>query len=884
MSIDIFDFLDEHTTELEDGDEVKISRRNSEEAEVEIMPSKVENKPPPRLRSYSLPILHTTTSQYPVIAEHTTASGLVVPDSRTLPATSLQKPVEALPISMPSASAIEILNNLAVFKHYRPYGKWRDELVNRIIACDVAEVLLNMLAIQGSPELQKYFANGGGADVIMEIFYGCTHERFSINSGRLWNIRSIDASIFAISLVDNRGNIFNEVRIDLKKMSDYYNYAPLLSMATIYNNQDESQLEKNIYEMAMRICDDFSIDPAEYPSKKPLPFGDKAIQYSALSNQNIVEGGVPFKGKGGGTRYCLQKRPIHGGNEYVYVPVSPLAAHGCPLTRLSYVPPEESLFFRQDEILRNDGRHIFMTSQLDFAFKAASCVECIVTTAWRLECCLDEDGVLPWAIFKGKVIYYLLIVNSEPNDRKREFEMAMRICAKLKSAGSAHPKVITVIDGQIGDVVHEENSFWKLRNYLGIEEADMGNFPDLDEPPELPGGPTAIAYIKLKNFMLVLGEPKAGKTWMSLLLACRMAFNQKAPKAVVYFYGEGEKYELEERLEIVKDAWCSASNTTDGEVAMVNLNDRNWGEEGFDLKRKEHQVYFEEKLKEIKAHLQYPLEAIILDNYASIMGKNQEGNNAIKLLEFIKKFQRQGLAVLLACHTNSKFEVAGSIQLPRRTNGIIRLTRKSLWQEELKQEIDAAFKKAGGKIDPLTALDNAFEEALEMINEEEDSRKQINLHVSFSTFRGETPPHEEITINISEKIITATIVDKQHKTDFLNEYYDKLLEKLQKDDESTDEDGASRSQKTVTTISAQPQQPSSPPPSPYTFDDIKSMGIEDQKAALGKVVGVCNVKTRPGLAEALKISEDMLKNFMKGRIRNEEIGLQDKAGRPSKMV
>ena len=198
--------------------------------------------------------------------------------------------------------------------------------------------------------------------------------------------------------------------------------------------------------------------------------------------------------------------------------------------------------------------------------------------------------------------------------------------------------------------------------------------------------------------------------------------------------------------------------------------------------------------------------------------------------------------------------------------------------------MDAAVKKAGFRINPLAALDNAFEDALERINEEETSRRQINLHVSFSTFRGETPPPEEIAINIPEKTITSTIVDAQVKTDFLNEYKNMLRKKMQKDDESTDEDSDCRSQKTVTAIPAQPQQPSSSPPSPYTFDEIKGMSnIKEQKAALGKVVEACNVKTRPGLAEALNVSEDTLKNLMKGRIRNDDIGLQDKAGRPSKM-
>ena len=219
MSIDIFNFLDEQTTELNDGDEVVITRRNSKEAEVKIVTPKVEPKLLPRSQIYSCPILHTTTSQYPLIAEHATPSGLVVPDSRTLPATSLQKPVVALPMSVSGSSPIELLKNKPIAASYRPNDKWRDELVNRIMVCDTAEVLLDMLAIQGSPELQKYFANGGGADVTMEILNFGTRERLNINAGRLWNIRSVDASILSIRLVDNRGNIFNEAQIDLKKVS-----------------------------------------------------------------------------------------------------------------------------------------------------------------------------------------------------------------------------------------------------------------------------------------------------------------------------------------------------------------------------------------------------------------------------------------------------------------------------------------------------------------------------------------------------------------------------------------------------------------------------------------------------------------------------------------
>ncbi len=504
--------LEENRLSLENGDGLRLTQKGKEFA-TEIIPSAVEPKPP-RVQCLSWPILHAETSQYPVIAEHTTPSGLVVPDPKLLPAKSLQKPVATLPKSVES-SPIDILRKMAaaVPMQYRPREKWRDELVNRVMACDIAEVLLNMLALQKSPELQKYFANGGGADVTMEINLRGIWERLNINAGCLWNIRSVDASIFAIRLVNYRGNFFTpEARIDLKAISEHYNYVPLLSIATIYNNQVESQLEKYSYEMAMRVCEDFSIDPAEYPCKSNLPFGEKDIQYSALTTQNRVVGGVPFRGKGG-IRYYLQQWLIDGSvsgqeDEYVYVPVSSLVAKGCPLTRPSYVPPEEPLFFRQDEILQNDDRPVFMTSQLHFAIEAEAHAECIITTAWRLEECLNVEDVLPWAIFKGKVVFYLLIASSDPNAKKREFEMAIRVCSKLKTAGSAHPQIITVIDGQIGDDVYKEHEFWKARNALGIEEADMGDFPDLDEQPELPGGPTAIDYIKLKNLMLILWRRK----------------------------------------------------------------------------------------------------------------------------------------------------------------------------------------------------------------------------------------------------------------------------------------------------------------------------------------------------------------------------------------
>ncbi len=872
--MDIKSILEKNTSALEHGAGLRISPNGEEPAEVEIIlpGEKTQPSPPPQ------PSLHIGQSQFTLIGVHASHSGLMMPNPKVLPASEIQVSNRNAPPKL--ESPLGILRGMAAPK-YQSRERWRDETVNRIMVCDMAEVLLSELAIQGSPELQKYFANGGGADVTMAIPNG--YASININTRWLWNIRAADASIFSRRLVDNHGYVIVSAEVDLKWIVPVLQNCPLLAFATTYNH-DEGVLEKHAYEMAMRICEDFSIDPAEYPSKCSLPLGEKAIQYSALSNQNIVEGGVPFRGKGGGIRYYLQKRPINGGvygqADYVYVPVSPLVAHGCALTRLSYVPPEHALFFRQDEITKDDGRPIFMTSQLDFAFEAASCAECIVTTAWRLEDCLNQEGVLPWDIFKGKVVYFLLNASSDATAKKHEFETAMRICAKLRSAGTAHPRIIPVIDGQIGDVIYEEHEFWKLRNALEVEDAEMADFPDFGEQAEVSGGETAIDYIKQKNLMLILGEAKAGKTWMSLLLACKMAFNQNAPKTVVYFYGEGEKSELEERLAIVKAAVGMTSTAAEGEVIMVNLNDRDWGDEGFDLKLKEHQEYLDGKLREIKKELKYPLEAIILDNYASIMGKSQDGNNAIKLLEFIKRYQRQGLAVLLACHTNSKGEVAGSKHLERRANGIIRLTKKSPWQEGIKQEMDAAFKKSGGKIDQMTALQIAFGECLDQFEEDDASRRKINLHVSFENFRNALPPPEEITIDIPCKSISTTVVDAQVKKTFLAEYRDKLIRKMQPGKNASDE---VEDFDADPTISAQPQPPSLPPQPPHTFDEIKGMGnVEDQKEALRKVVEVCKVKTRPELAEVLNVSEDVLKNFMKGRIRNEDIGLQDKAGRPPK--
>ena len=179
--------------------------------------------------------------------------------------------------------------------------------------------------------------------------------------------------------------------------------------------------------------------------------------------------------------------------------------------------------------------------------------------------------------------------------------------------------------------------------------------------------------------------------------------------------------------------------------------------------------------------------------------------------------------------------------------------------------MDAAFKKSGGKIDQMTALQIAFGECLDQFEEDDASRRKINLHVSFENFRNALPPPEEITIDIPCKSISTTVVDAQVKKTFLAEYRDKLIRKMQPGKNAGDEDEDFDADPTIAA-----QQPPSPPPQPpHTFDEIKGMdNIEDQK--------------RPELAKVLKVSEDVLKNFMKGRIRNEGIGLQDKAGRPPK--
>ena len=341
---------------------------------------------------------------------------LPIPQLILPPAISIAPCMDYSPVD---ATPSERLRNSKLDLSYRTHDNRKEE--NDLLVREQAELCLNEAVSKGAKETQKYFPSGGSYLLVrMQPNPNTAWIPVDITAKDYWNLVYAKPSLqYGITCPNGE---FHHIEFDLSNFT-LSQTQPLLAISTFSNYRGTNS--EHMTAMAYRICEDNGSDPSCYPENCNKSFSENSpLRFSVLSEQHIPLFSIPFRGKGGQTRYYIQRIILSDSGDgifkAIYLPLVLVVREGCPISRPSYIPPENSIFLRQDEILAHDGRTVFMTNNFDVAFDAFYIADFIVTTAWRLEYCLNDDGVLPWAIFKGMVVFYLLIVNSDQNVRKRE--------------------------------------------------------------------------------------------------------------------------------------------------------------------------------------------------------------------------------------------------------------------------------------------------------------------------------------------------------------------------------------------------------------------------------------------------------------------------------
>ncbi|MDX9776963.1 MAG: hypothetical protein RBT40_13620, partial [Petrimonas sp.] len=233
---------------------------------------------------------------------------------------------------------------------------------------------------------------------------------------------------------------------------------------------------------------------------------------------------------------------------------------------------------------------------------------------------------------------------------------------------------------------------------------------------------------------MILGERKAGKSWIVLWNLILLAFTGKKPAKVIYFHGEDESSRIAENIAILKKS-MGISETNPGMIIPINLAMASCvTPEGFDLKDKQCGTYL---LGLIDKEISSPgpkLVAVALDNYATLMGKSQSGDHAaVPALNLLAKIQQKGVAVLLACHTNAELNVAGSSQIGRRANGIMRVTRTPMWKDEILRKLPKQC------TDKEMEIEQKLSELVQGIHRKFTHEDTVVVNVAFESCRNKTP-------------------------------------------------------------------------------------------------------------------------------------------------
>lgn len=733
------------------------------------------------------------------------------------------------------------IRNGAYARHSRLY-------MNNMFTRFSADLHLHIAALNPAHE-QKYMTLGGGNIRSVAVYI----EQTPFNTQGLF-IQAAD--LFDMNLAKTiimqtyEGKVWFAATLEGLPITQL-GMCPLLRLSSYSNNFGGDELV-----MARLICEEAGINPSQ-------PFNiDQScpIQFSCQNNQfTITEDTYWATGEDNTPYYRIEQVKLTNG-EVAFLPVQYVCKTGCQAIRPMFLPPAKLHFVNEWQI-GDQSRPLVITSHMEMIGNGGrvQIPEAVVNVISDYDMAGNIDR-LPWELLRGMTVYYLLLYNEAT--RREELDLAIKVCAKIRDAGYGHPRVIDcngcAYIPEIAEVFTDQE-FGRLIDKHGLA-IDLCGFKNYEGPKNrLPSEPTAIPYVKTTELFLVVGEPKAGKTWSLLHHLLQIAFNGDKPARALYVYGEGEKAQIEKMIRTLAAA-MGISKGTPGAIQLLDARDvLGEGEGVFDLIDAQCGVGLVERIKYEKEQARgYPLRAVGFDNYASLAGKGQVGDAAaVSALRTLGKVQNLGIAVFLACHTNREGLVAASEQFERRANGSILVTKKAPWQEELEQQWLARTKKVKPDAEEVRDM---------LINEIEEAsrfRDCITTHISFQRFRGEQPDGYEMQIQLSAPSLLITPVTPEIKKAFVDE-----LAKLDSD--------------------PQVECTSNPEPvkaiaSGLSLADLDAKPNDDRVRRLSEIVREGALQTRAELAEILICSESSLDRRMSNwTIANKDIGLQDRRGRKAK--
>jgi len=522
---------------------------------------------------------------------------------------------------------------------------------------------------------------------------------------------------------------------------------------------------------------------------------------------------------------------------------------------LMYIPPDKHHFLSESDLESSENNLILMTSDLLLADSCRHHGLCFLS-AWNLKENIDR---LPWEKLRGKTVHYFLL--HEDCNLRDELDLAIAVCAKIRDAGYGHPRIIDCNGNKIQAAtakVYRDTQFGELVAKYGMS-IDLRGFPDYTVKVEMTGcEETAVPYISTKHLFVVLGEQKAGKSWILLWHLLRLAFTGTKPAKVLYFYGEDEGSRIDENISILKKS-MKIPNNSSGIIKPINLAMASCvTPDGFDLKDRQCGEYLLGHIdKELAAFGEPPLVAVALDNYATLMGKNQSGDHAaVPALNLLGKIQQKGVAVLLACHTNAELKTAGSIQIERRANGIARVTKEPLWKEEIIRNFPKIW------ADKEKEFEQKISEQKQKIHRKFTQGDTVVVHVAFEKFRSKTPIGFEWALECKKHELKITEESEKQHLAYLDEIANRKSSRDAEAATRQEADGIDQSEGT-------------------TGDNRPT--VEFNQQALSELVKNEKLQTRGDLARHLGISESTLDQKMTDKdLKNQSIGLQNRRGRRSK--
>jgi hypothetical protein len=536
----------------------------------------------------------------------------------------------------------------------------------------------------------------------------------------------------------------NAITVNIAAVSQKLGFKQLLPILSIYS---AIHGDKPILQCAFEIAhqENISTDLAALSNQSPV-YESGNFSESLECFIETDSDCISFTGESNSLYYKVVTRNIKISNYsyFISLPLIYVSKTGQTYHKPFLLPPKKHRLFGLTDLLNYKDVPIFLTEHLEIAYRFSNIPDANFLSWWGNYHTLDSVDFSP---LNGKTVYYVLF---DPSLMRT----ALKACRKIKDVGG-RPYIIycerenaSENDGACSnpyrkvanDDIYNEDHFRVLADYIGYS-GDMFGFKDIPPPFEAEGKIDLVKGIfKTKEFIVVYGPEKSGKTYVSLSLALGIA-NKKAPHelweinqeinaGVMYCHGEMTDSEIGERIKDIEIKMGIRKKTLNFKSLNLRDNFKELGKGVFDLTDTNCQEYLKEQIKEFRNKSKSINQmVIILDNYSCLMGTgSQQGDIFNSVYKFILNLQSEyECCVILVCHDNAEGHVASSRQIIRKVDGVIKVSAVAEWKEEIRKSF---FSKVSVKnLIDFETIEN------ELVNEFVEPKGFLKAHIDYQNFR-----------------------------------------------------------------------------------------------------------------------------------------------------